>query len=129
MRLFLILKKKLEVFGSTSANMQKVNKLDYSLSLREKSLSKEKIIKEMKSNGFDETEIRYYLKRSDELYLDKLLNNKQSKPKGKSSSIFKTIVLLISLLLLFAVFYGYATIGLIGLFLFWSLVKFGTSKN
>jgi len=80
----------------------------------------------MKANGFDETDIKFYLKKSDEIYINQLLNNKSpSKLKKKSNRLFKTAVLIISLLLLVAVFYGYARIGLIGLFVFWSLVKFG----
>jgi hypothetical protein len=102
-----------------------LNKLDFSVSLREKGLSKNEITQEMKANGFDESDIEFYLKKSDEIYINQLLNNKQlSKLKTKSNRIFKTAVLIISLLLLVAVFYGYARIGLIGLFIFWSLVRF-----
>ena len=73
----------------------------------------------MKANGFDETDIKFYLKKSDEIYINQLLNNKSpSKLKKKSNRFFKTAVLIISLLLLVAVFYGYARIGLIGLFCF-----------
>lgn len=83
----------------------------------------------MSKNGFNESEISYYLKKSDEIYLNKILNNKQSKSSTTSSRVFKTVVLIITLLLLLAVFYGYASIGLIGLFIFWSLVKFGSYKK
>jgi len=103
-----------------------MNKLDYSISLRAKKLSRTEIIEEMNKNGFDESEISYYLKKSDDIYLNQLLNNKQSKSISKSSRVFKTVVLIITLLLLLAVFYGYARIGLVGLFIFWGLVKFGS---
>ena len=83
----------------------------------------------MKANGFDESDIEFYLKKSDEIYINQLLNNKPSKLKKKSNRFFKTAVLIISLLLLVAVFYGYARIGLIGLFVFWSLVKFGSYRR
>lgn len=107
-----------------------MNKLDYSVSLREKGLSKNEITQEMKANGFDEADIEFYLKKSDEIYINQLLNNKSpSKLKRKSNRVFKTAVLIISLLLLVAVFYGYARIGLIGLFVFWSLVKFGSYRR
>lgn len=80
----------------------------------------------MDAKGFDEFEIKYYLKKSDEIHLNQLLNNKLSKSHSKSTRFFKTVILIISLLLLLVVFYGHATIGLIGLFLFWSLVKFSS---
>ncbi len=106
-----------------------MNKLDYSVSLREKGLSKNEITQEMKANDFNEADIEFYLKKSDEIYINQLLNNKPSKLKRKSNRVFKTAVLIISLLLLVAVFYGYARIGLIGLFIFWSLVKFGSYRR
>ena len=80
----------------------------------------------MGANGFDESEIKYYLKKSDEIHLNQLLNNKLSKSQTKFTRAFKTVVLIISLFLLLVVFYGHATIGPIGLFLFWSLVKFSS---
>ena len=96
-----------------------MNKLNFSVSLREKGLSKNEITQEMKAKGFDEADIEFYLKKSDEIYINQLLNNKSpSKLKKKSNRFFKTAVLIISLLLLVAVFYGYARIGLIGLLFF-----------
>ncbi|WP_299129542.1 hypothetical protein [uncultured Winogradskyella sp.] len=103
-----------------------MNKLDYCVSLRKKGLSKTEIIKEIKAHNFDQSDIEFYLKKSDEIYLNQLLNSKTSHHKKKPNRIFKTIVLIISFLLLIAVFYGYASIGLIGLFIFWSLVKYGS---
>lgn len=106
-----------------------MNKLDFSISLREKDLGKNAMINEMEENGFDQSEIDFYLKKSDEIYLNQLLNNKQSTKPTKSSRTFKSITLLISLVLLAGVFFGYASIGLIGLFIFWSLVKFGSYRR
>jgi len=106
-----------------------VNKLDFSIALREKGLGKNEMIKEMKKSGFNQSEINFYLKKSDEIYLNQLLNNKQSGQSTKSSQTFKSIILLISLDLLAAVFLGYASIGLIGLFVFWSLIKFGSFRR
>lgn len=72
----------------------------------------------MGANGFDESEIKYYLKKSDEIHLNQLLNNKLSESQTKFTRVFKTVILIINLFLLLVVFYGHATIGLIGLFLF-----------
>jgi hypothetical protein len=47
-----------------------MNKLDCSISLRAKKLSRKEIIEEMNKNGFDESEISYYLKKSDDIYLN-----------------------------------------------------------
>ena len=106
-----------------------MNKLDFCVSLREKGLDKNEMVKEMAKNGFDQSEIDFFLKKSDEIYLNQLLNNKQSGGLTKSSRTVKSIVLLISLVLLAGVFFGYASIGLIGLFVFWSLVKFGSYRK
>ncbi len=106
-----------------------MNKLDYSISLRAKGLSKDEIIKDMTANGFDESEIKYYIKKSDEIHLNQLLSKKQLKSQTKSYRVIKIIALIVSLFLLIAVFYGYATIGLIGLFILWNLVKFSSFRR
>ncbi|MCK8521052.1 hypothetical protein M0D21_05715 [Aquimarina sp. D1M17] len=106
-----------------------MNKLDFSISLRAKGLSKQEIIKEMVANEFDESDIKYYLKKSDEIYLNQLLNNKRTKDPIKPKRTLKSIALILSLVLLIGVFYGYLSIGLIGLFILWSLVKFGTYRR
>ncbi|SHH33725.1 hypothetical protein SAMN05444148_1776 [Winogradskyella jejuensis] len=87
------------------------------------------MIKEMNVNGFDASEIKYYLKKSDEVYINQLLANKESRNLTKTNRTFKSVVLVISLLLLVSVFFGYASIGLIGLFILWSLVKFGSYRR
>jgi hypothetical protein len=106
-----------------------VNKLDFSLSLRAKGLSKKEIIEQMDANGFDGTEIKYYLKKSDEIYLNQLLNNKQSNESTKSNRTFKSLALIVSLILLVGVFYGYASLGIIGLFILWDLLKYGSYRK
>ncbi|OIQ30952.1 MAG: hypothetical protein BM564_01710 [Bacteroidetes bacterium MedPE-SWsnd-G2] len=106
-----------------------MNKLDYSVSLRAKGLSKADIITEMTAQGFDDSEIKYYLKKSDEIYLNQLLNTKPSKTQKTSIRGVKTFVLIAGLLLLIAAFYGYIGIGLLGLCLCWSLIKFGSYGN
>ncbi|WP_040278026.1 hypothetical protein [Psychroserpens damuponensis] len=106
-----------------------MNKLDYSISLREKGLSSNEIIENLKAKGFEESEIQYYLKKSDDMYLDQLINNKQSKPKGKLKNDMKIIGLALSLLLLISAFFGYVRIGLLGLFVIWSLVGYSSYRK
>lgn len=100
-----------------------MNKLDYIISLREKGFTSNEIKKKMKEKGFEESEIQYYFEKSDEIFLNKLIqNNRTSKPKGKLSKGIKMILLTLSLTLLISAFLGYARIGLIGIFIIWSLV-------
>ncbi|NOY47739.1 MAG: hypothetical protein GXO84_06010 [Chlorobi bacterium] len=106
-----------------------MNKLDFSISLREKGLGKNEIIKEMEKNGFDQAEMDFYLKKSDEIYLNQLLNNKQSVGPTKSIRTIKSIALFLSFILLVGVLFGYVSVGLIGLFVLWSLVKFGSYRR
>jgi hypothetical protein len=106
-----------------------MNKLNYSIWLREKGLDSNDIKKKMKEKGFEESEIQYYLKKSDEIFLKQLIrNNKTSKSKGKLGKGIKMVVLVLSLLLLISAFLGYARIGLIGLFIIWSLVGFSSFR-
>ena len=105
-----------------------MNKLKFCISLREKGLSKNEIVKELTKHGFEESELDYYLKKSDEIYLNQLLNNKPKVVKKKASRTFKSLILITCLVLLISVLMGYATIGLIGLFLFWSLIKFSSYR-
>ena len=100
-----------------------MNKLEYSISLREKRFASNDIKKKMKEKGFEGSEIQYCLKKSDEIFLNKLnRNNTTSKPKGKLSKSIKMTLLALSLMLLVSAFLGYARIGIIGLFIIWSLV-------
>jgi hypothetical protein len=106
-----------------------MNKLNYSIWLREKGLDSNDIKKKMKEKGFEESEIQYYLKKSDEIFLKHLIrNNKTSKSKGKLGKGIKMVVLGLSLLLLISAFLGYARIGLIVLFIIWSLVGFSSFR-
>ena len=106
-----------------------MNKLDFSVSLRAKGLSKEEIIKEMNANGFDENDIKYYLKKSDDIYLNQLLSNKKTEEPTKSNRTLKFITLILSLVLLIGIFYGYLSVGLIGLFILWHLIKSGSYRR
>lgn len=105
-----------------------MNKLKYSISLREKGFASNDIKKMMKAKGFEESEIQYYLKRSDEIYLNQLINNKRAQSDGKPNVGLKIIALGLSLILLVSAFLGYIKIGLFGLFIIWSIVGF-TSKR
>ncbi len=102
-----------------------MNKLDFSISLREKGLDSGDIKKKMKENGFKDSEIQYFLKKSDEIFLNQYIQYKTSKSKKNNRSI-KMIALVLSLILLTGVFFGYATIGLIGLFFIWTLVGYSS---
>lgn len=107
-----------------------MNKLEYSISLREKGFDSNEMKKKMKEKGFEESEIQYYLKRSDEIFLNRLIrNNKISKPEGKLGKGVKVLVMLFSLMLLVSAFLGYARIGLLGLFIIWSLVGLSSYRR
>jgi hypothetical protein len=109
-----------------------MNKLNYSISLREKGFASNEMKKKMREKGFEDSEILYYLKRSDEIYLNQLIrDNKTSQSKGKLSKGIKIIIIIIlalSLMLLISAFLGYATIGIFGLFIIWSLVGFSSYR-
>ena len=102
-----------------------MNKLDFSISLREKGLDSGDIRKKMKEKGFEDSEIQYYLKKSDEIFLNQHIQYKTAKFK-KSKRGLKTIALVLSLILLTGVFFGYGTIGFIGLFIMWTLVGYSS---
>lgn len=106
-----------------------MNKLDYSISLREKGLASEDIKKKMKEKGFEDSEIQYYFKKSDEIFLNQSINYRRSKSKGKLNNGVKVIALAFSFILLISAFYGYVTIGLLGLFFIWSLVRYGSYRE
>lgn len=104
-----------------------MNKLDYSISLREKGFGSNEIKKRLKEKGLEESQIQYYLKKSDEIFLNQLIHNKKS--TGKTLKGIKIIALLLSLLLLFSVFFGYARIGLLGLFIIWSVIGYSSFRK
>ena len=106
-----------------------MNKLDFSISLREKGLDSKDIKKKMKENGFEDSQIQYYLKKSDEIFLNQSFQYKRFKSKGKNNNIIKMLSLIISLILLIGVFFGYAWIGLIGLFILWRLIRYSSFRN
>ena len=83
----------------------------------------------MEEQGFEDAEIQYYLKKSDEIFLNQSINYKGLKPKGKSKNVIKTIALVFSFILLISVFLGYVKIGVLGLVILWSMVSFSTYKR
>lgn len=107
-----------------------MNKLDYSISLREKGLDSGDIKKEMKENGFENSEIQYYLRKSDEIFLNQTIEYNRSKyRRRKNNNGMKMIALAISFILLLSVFFGYATIGLFGLFIIWSFIGYTSYRK
>ena len=106
-----------------------MNKLDYSISLREKGLASDDIKKKMKEKGFEESQIQYYLKKSDEIFLNQSIYNKRSRTNGKTRNGMKMMGLILSLILLSSVFFGYAKIGLLGLFIVWSLIGYSSYRK
>jgi hypothetical protein len=106
-----------------------MNKLEYSISLREKGLGSDDIKKKMKEKGFEESEIQFYLKKSDEIFLNQLIQSKISKPKGKLNNGVKIMTLTLGLILLLSAFFGYVTIGLLGLFIIWSFVRNNSNRK
>lgn len=83
----------------------------------------------MNANGFDENDIKYYLKKSDDIYLNQLLSNKKTEEPTKSNRTLKFITLILCLVLLVGIFYGYLSVGLIGLFILWHLIKSGSYRR
>ncbi|THV59965.1 hypothetical protein EZV76_05235 [Flagellimonas alvinocaridis] len=106
-----------------------MNKLDYSISLRAKGLGAEEIKKKMEEKGFDDSEIQYYLKKSDEIFLDQSIHYKGLKSRGTNKNTLRMISLVLTLLLLFSVFFGYVRIGLLGLVILWSIVGIVTRRS
>jgi len=103
-----------------------MNKLDYSVSLRAKGLVTEEIKEKMKEKGFDDSEVEYYLKKSDEVILNRLVTPKKSNSGGMIKNTVKMVVLILSLGLLLLVLLGYARIGLLGLFLVLVLIGYSS---
>ncbi len=106
-----------------------MNKLDYCVSLRAKGLGSEDMKKKMKEKGFEESEMQYYLKKSDEIFLNQSIHYKRLKSKGENRNSLNMIGLGLSLLLLIGVLLGYVRIGLLGLCIVWGLVGFSSYKR
>ncbi|MBR9845396.1 hypothetical protein ACU8DI_11025 [Psychroserpens sp. BH13MA-6] len=106
-----------------------MNKLDYSISLREKGFSTNEIKIKLKEQGLEDSQIQYYLKKSDDIYLNQLIHNKKSKANDKTKKGMKILVLMVSLVLLTSVFFGYARIGILGIFIFWSLIGYSSFRR
>lgn len=106
-----------------------MNGLDYSISLREKGLTSNQIKDKMRAKGFEESQIQFYLKKSDEIHLDNLIQNRKPKSAKKIKNGLKMAALLFSFFLLYLVFFGYATIGLLGLFFIWSIIGYGSYRK
>ena len=106
-----------------------MNKLDFSVSLWAKGLSSEEVESKMKEKGFEDSEIQYYLKKSEEIFLNQSINYKGLKSKGKSKNIIRTIALVLTFILLIGVLLGYVKIGILGLVILWGMVSLSTYKR
>lgn len=106
-----------------------MNKLDFCVSLRAKGLGSEEMKKKMKEKGFEESEMQYYLKKSDDIFLNQSVHYKGLKSKGKKKNNLKMIGLGLSLILLMGAMLGYVRIGLLGLFIVWGLVGYSSYKR
>lgn len=109
--------------------MSEMNKLDYSISLRKKGVATNEIKRLLKEQGLEESQIQYYLKKSDEIFLNQLVDIKKSKSNEQTKNAIKISILSFSLFLLYNVFFGYARIGLLGLFIIWSLIGYSSFKK
>ena len=85
-----------------------MNKLDYSISLRKKGVATSEIKKLLKEQGLEESQIQYYLKKSDEIFLNQLTDTKKSNSNVQSKSAIKIAILVFNFFLLYNVFFGYA---------------------
>jgi len=106
--------------------MNEINKLDYCVSLRERGIASNEIKKMLKDQGLDPSQIQYYIKKSDDIFLERLIQNKNSRDEGKTKNRIKTTILILSLLLLLSAFLGYIQMGLTGLFIVWSLIGYSS---
>jgi hypothetical protein len=110
-------------------NVDKMNTLDFCLSLREKGLDAVAIKKKMQEKGFKDSEISYYLKKSDDIFLNQLIQKKRIKPGKKRGNLIKIIALVFSLLLLIGVLLGYLRISILGLFIVWGIVGYSSYRK
>ena len=112
-----------------------MNKLDFVISLRQKGLDSVEIKKQMLEQGFEESEIASFLKKSDEIFLNQLNEQQISNPNEKPTTIIKVITfikkiaLVLSLLILIAILFGYVRSGVLGIIILWSIVAFGSSRK
>ena len=112
-----------------------MNKLDFVISLRQKGLDSAEIKSKMLDQGFEESEIASFLKKSDEIFLNQLNEKQIPRLNEKPTTLFKVITfvkkiaLVLSLLILIAVLFGYVRTGILGIIILWSIVAFGSSRK
>ena len=102
------------------------DKLDWSISLRLEGLTSSEIKEKMKENNFSDSQIEYYLKKSDEIFLSESIRYRSRKSKKRSKRGIKMFTLVACLGLLALVFYGYYGIGLLGLLFLWTLIRYSS---
>ena len=106
-----------------------MNHLDYSVSLRVKGFSKNEIKQKLFEKGLDEAQVDYYLKKSDEIFLNGTHSNTKKDHSKTNTYILKIIILALSLFLLCLIFFGYLRVGLIWLLLLWIIISFSALRR
>lgn len=78
----------------------------------------------LSEKGLPEEELNFLLKESDLIFIEHLLAIKKAKEKKKKPRLFfKTLILVISLFSLLAIFLGHARVSFILLILFWGALR------
>lgn len=98
------------------------------VSLRKQGLSSSEIRTKLKEDGVEESQIQYYLQKSDELFYNQMTKSKKNETTSTNNTnkVLKIIVLILCLLLLISIFLGYITTGLLGLLVIWILIRFSS---
>ena len=96
--------------------------------LRKKGLSSSEIRTKLEEDGVEESQIQYYLKKSDELFFNQMTRPKKTETASTNNTnkVLKIITLILCLLLLVSIFFGYITTGLLGLLIIWILIRYSS---
>lgn len=99
-----------------------MSQLNDIVSLRKKGLSSSEIRTKLEEDGVEESQIQYYLQKSDERFLNEMTRPKKTETASTNNTnkVLKIITLILCLLLLVSIFFGYITTGLLGLLIIWS---------
>lgn len=93
--------------------------LEYCITSRRKGLDSAQIEKHLDEKSLPPHELAFFLKESDKIYLAELRDYRAVKTNRKGYAK-RIIILTISLVVLIAVFLGYARVGIITLLILWS---------
>ncbi|OUS12889.1 hypothetical protein A9Q93_09815 [Nonlabens dokdonensis] len=105
-----------------------MSQLNDIVSLRKKGLSSSEIRQKLEEDGVEESQIQYYLKKSDELFFNQMTSPKKNETAStnNTSKVLKIITLILCLLLLVSIFFGYVTTGLLGLLVIYILIRYSS---